>query len=396
MKTIIIGAGASGLLTSILLAKKGVEVLILEKEKKIGKKLRATGNGKCNITNRNISMSNFYSNNGELIEQFILPYEKIEKVFLDLGIPFKQKEDGRVFPISEEANGVADILEYEAKRVGVEIILGCEVLEIKKGFLISTTNGEFKTDKLILATGHKAGFRLGGSDKGVLFAEKMGHTIYKPYPSLVQLITEEDFSKCSGVKRKGKLSLFSNGILINEKKGDLLFTNYGISGLAVLDISVGVAKRLDEYEYIEIVVDFFENYSKEQLKTLLNSIKSDKHIGIALRGILPTKLIPLILQNGGITKKFINQLNTKEINKLIFSLKNFKIVVTATKEFKNGEVVSGGISLREIDSKTMESKKVKGLYFIGEMIDIDGERGGYNLHFAWGCGIKLSENWGFK
>ena len=191
------------------------------------------------------------------------------------------------------------------------------------------------------------------------------------------------------MKLKAKLSLFSNRELINQKSGDLLFTNYGISGLSVLDISIGVAKRLEEYQYLEIYVDFFENYSKEQLTKLILSLKSEKSIDIALRAILPSKLIALILQKSGIDKKFLSELSRKEINKIVYNLKHFKIEIVGTKEFKNGEVVSGGISLNDIDCETMESKKVKGLYFLGEMIDIDGDRGGYNLHFAWSSALKM-------
>jgi predicted Rossmann fold flavoprotein len=389
---IIIGAGASGLLASILLAKKSQKVTILEKEKKVAKKLRATGNGKCNITNLNISTINFYSNTPQFIKDFILPYKDIKKVFLEIGILFLEKDDGKVFPLSEEANSVADILEYEAKRLGVNIILECEVNNIQKGFVLQTSKGVFNTKNLILATGHKAGFRLGSSDSGVQFAKKLGHFVYEPYPSLVQLITKENFSKCSGVKVKVKLSLFSNNKLIKTTKGDLLFRDYGLSGLAVLDISQGIAKRLKEYEYIELIIDFFENYSKENLKQILTSIKSEKDINLALRTILPTKIISIILQKADIKVKFINQLNTKEINKLIYVLKNFKVEIVDTKEFKNAEVVSGGVSLFDIDINKMESKKIPNLYFLGEMIDIDGDRGGYNLHFAWSSAIKLALN----
>lgn len=384
---IIIGAGASGLLASILLAKKGVEVTILEKEKKLARKLRVTGNGKCNITNLDISDLYFHSNNPELIKNFIFDYETIEKTFLSIGIPFINK-DKRVFPMSLEANGVADILEFNAKKLGVKIINECEVYNIKKGFVLETSKGEFKTDKLVIASGSKAG-RVAGSDDLLEIIKNLGHNVYERYPSLVQFITEEDFTKCSGVKIKAKLSLYSNGDLINETYGDLLFTNYGISGLSVLDISVGVAKRLKNYEYLEVSVDFFSEYSKQKLKNLILSIKDDnKPLGMILRGILPAKLIPFILK-----KADINSLNQKEINKLVYTLKNFKIEIIDTKDYKNAEVMSGGVDISEIDN-LMQSKIVKNLYFLGEILDIDGDRGGYNLHFAWSSAIRLSE--GFK
>jgi len=381
---IIIGAGASGLLASILLAKKGIEVTILEKEKKLVRKLRVTGNGQCNITNLDISDIYFHSNNPEFIKNFILDYKTIEKTFLELGIPFVYKEK-RVFPMSLEANSVADVLEFNAKKLGVKIINECEVYDIKKGFILDTSKGEFKTDKLVIATGSKAG-RVGGSDSLLEIIRKLGHNVYERYPSLVQFITKENFTKCSGVKIKAKLSLYSNGELINETYGDLLFTNYGISGLSVLDISMGVAKRLKDYEYIEVSVDFFSDYSKQKLKNLILSIKDDsKPIGINIRGILPAKLIPFILQ-----KADIHSLNQKDINKLVYTLKNFKIEIIDTKDYKNAEIMSGGVDISEIDT-SMQSKIVKNLYFLGEVMDIDGDRGGYNLHFAWSSAILLSK-----
>jgi len=359
---IIVGAGASGLLASILLAKKGKKVTILEKDKKVARKLRTTGNGRCNITNLNISTKNFHSNTPELISKFILDYQTIQKIFLDLGIPFVSVDDGRCFPMSLEANSVADILESEALKAGVKIIKECEVKKIKNLEVI-TNQGNFKAEKLIIASGSKAGF--GSSD---ILKNFKFHTIYPLYPSLVQLKTRENFKKCAGVKIKAKLTLFSNGVEINSTYGDLLFTNYGISGLAVLDISVGVAKRLSEYEFLEIVVDFFPEYSKEQLKKLI-LLRED------LRGILPNKLIPLIKSN--------------KLNTILYNLKNFKIEIIGTKEEKFAEVMSGGISLSEID-ENMQSKKQKNLYFLGEILDIDGDRGGYNLHFAWSSAIKLA------
>ena len=381
----IIGAGASGILASILLAKKGNKVVLLEKEKKLLKKLRATGNGKCNITNISINNYNFYSNNPELIDKFILSYEEINKVFLSLGIPFFENDDGRVFPFSKEANAVADKLEYLAKKYDVEIINECEVLDIKEGFEIKTTKGLFKSEKLIIATGSKAG-RVGGSDTILESLENFNHKIYERYPSLVQLITEESFVKCAGVKIKSKLSLYSNGEFIKETYGDLLFTNYGISGLSVLDISVGIAKRIQNYEYLEIKVDFFPDI--KDLRPFLKNINDDIHIGMILRGILPAKLIPFILNQAGIESKI--GLNQKDINKLNYTLKNYKIEIIDTKDYKSAEVMSGGIAINEVNPQTMESKKIKNLYLLGEILDIDGDRGGYNLHFAWSGAISLS------
>jgi predicted Rossmann fold flavoprotein len=361
---VIIGAGASGLLASILLSKKGHKVVIIEKDKKVAKKLRTTGNGKCNITNLHIFPNKFHSNTPELIEKFIVSFKEVEKTFLDLGIPFISLEDGRCFPMSLEANAVADILEMEAKKAGVKIVTECEVSKIKD-FEIFTNKGNSKVQKLIIATGSKAGF---GSSK--ILENFKFQTIYPLYPSLVQLKTKEEFKKCAGVKIKAKLTLISNGISIKSIDGDLLFTNYGISGLAVLDISEGIAKRLADYEFVEISIDFFPEYSKEKLKNLI-LLRDD------LRGIIPAKLIPFVKSN--------------KLNTTLYNLKNFRVEIIGTREERFAEVMSGGISLEEIN-ENMESKKMKNLYFLGEILDVDGDRGGYNLHFAWSTAIKLVKN----
>lgn len=389
MKVTIVGAGAGGLVCSILLAKKGVDVVLVEKEKKTARKLRATGNGKCNITNTDINVYNYSSNTPEFIDKFILPYKDIKKVFLSFGIPFKENADGRVFPLSMEANAVADKLEYTAKLHNVEIIKECEVLDISKQndmWTLETEQGVIKSEKLILAAGHKAG-RCGGDDR-IIQAVKKWHTVYDAFPSLVQLKTGEDFTKCSGVKIKSRLFLYSNGEFVKETYGDLLFTHYGISGLAVLDISRDIAKRVHNYEYLEIKADFFPE--TKDLKAVLKSINGDIHIGMILRGVIPARLIPFVLKQAGIESK--KGLTPKDINKLNYTLKNYRIEITGTKDFKNAEVVSGGVSIAEVNPETMESRKIKNLYFIGEMLDVDGDRGGYNLHFAWGCALKAARN----
>ncbi len=383
--TVIVGGGAGGLLTSIILAKSGKKVKLLEKDYKLARKLRTTGNGRCNITNLDISPAFYHSNNPELIGDFLLGYEEIEKEFLKIGVPFRALEDARVFPMSFEANALADILEYEALKAGVEIVKECEVFDIEEGFVLKTSKGDMKAGRLILATGTKAG-RTGGSSKGAEICRKFGHTVYKYYPSLVQLETEENFKKCAGVKIRASLSLYSNGKFIKETKGDLLFTDYGISGLAVLDISPGIAKRLEDYEYLEIKADFFPEMSKNSLKKFLNSLDFGKDPLVFLKGILPSKLAALVLER---IKLKNGKFTQKELNSLVYILKNFEITVKGVRDYKYAEVMSGGVSIAEVNSRTMESKKVKNLHIIGEMLDVDGERGGYNLHFAWSCAIKL-------
>ncbi len=395
---IIIGAGASGLCGAIVLARAGQRVVLLEQNSKVGKKILVSGNGKCNIDNKYIASNRFHSQNPDFIEDVLDGYdfEVVEKFFTSIGLELVEGKEGKMFPMSLQASSVVELLEYEAKRVGVNIICNCTVTSITKEsdtFTLKTTQGTKECNKLLLASGSPAAPQLGGNDSGYAFAATIGHTLIPSYPSLVQLCSEESWVKgCAGVKVAGLAKLYANSKYITEKKGDLLFTNYGISGLAILDLSREVSTRLAEYTYCELNLDLMPGLSKEKLTNLLlNRInqKSEKPIGLWLQGVINKKLIHIILEQSKCKAKVENDLNRKEIGKLVYTIKNLKLSINDTKGFKGAEVATGGINTTEVNPKTMESKLVPNLFFAGEILDVDGDRGGFNFHFAWVSGMRV-------
>ena len=396
---IIIGAGAAGLCAAITAARAGQRVILLEQNNKVGKKILVSGNGKCNIDNRFIDIKRFHSQDPNFIEEVLEGYgfKNVEKFFTSIGLELIEGKEGKIFPMSLQASSVVELLEYEAKRAGVEIVCDCAVKSIDKRedtFTLETSQGTKTCEQVLLANGSPAAPQLGGSDSGYAFATKLGHTLIPRHPSLVQLCSEETWVKaCAGVKVAGLAKLYANGEYITEKKGDLLFTNYGISGLAILDLSREVSTRLANFDYCELNLDLMPDYSKEKLTNLLlGRIQSEniKPITLWLQGIINKKLIHIILEQSKCKAKIESDLNRKEINKIVHSIKNLKLSINDTKGFQGAEVSTGGIDTTEVNPQTMESKLVKNLFFAGEILDVDGDRGGFNFHFAWVTGMRAA------
>ena len=397
-KLIIIGAGAAGLCAAIVSARAGQRVMLLEQNSKVGKKILVSGNGKCNIDNKYINLNRFHGQNPKFIEEVLEGYDfdVVEKFFTSIGLELIEGKERKMFPMSLQASSVVELLEYEAKRVGVQIVCDCTVTSIERKnntFTVETSQGTKTCHKLVLASGSPAAPQLGGSNSGYAFATKMGHTLIPRHPSLVQLCSEEDWVKaCAGVKVAGLAQLYANGEYITEKKGDLLFTNYGISGLAILDLSREVSTRLASYDYCELNLDLMPELSKEKLTNLLlKRIKegSNKPLNLWLQGVINKKLIHIIVEQSRCKAKEEGELNRKEINKIVHSIKNLKLSINDTKGFQGAEVATGGIDTTEVNAQTMESKLVPNLFFAGEILDVDGVRGGFNFHFAWVTGMKV-------
>ena len=398
---IVVGAGAAGLVAAITSAQAGQKVLLLEQNSKIGKKILVSGNGKCNIDNRYIALHRFHGENPDFIDAVLKGYDfdTVEKFFTSIGLELIEGKEGKMFPMSLQASSVVEILEYEAKRAGVEILCDCAVTSLNKeedAFIVETSQGTKRCKKLLLASGSPAAPQLGGSNSGYAFATKMGHSLIPRHPSLVQLCSEERWVKtCAGVKVAGVAQLYANGEYITEKKGDLLFTNYGISGLAILDLSREVSTRLAQYDYCELNLDLMPELSKEKLTNLLLGRieeNSEKPIAIWLQGVINKKLISIILEQSKCKAKQEKDLNRREISKLVYTMKNLKLSINDTKGFKGAEVATGGINTAEINPQTMESKLLPNLYFAGEILDVDGDRGGFNFHFAWVSGLRAGNN----
>ena len=395
---IIIGGGAAGASAAITLARAGKSVTLLEQNSRIGKKISVSGNGKCNVGNRNIDSSHFHSQNRNFVDKILngCGADKVIKFFHSTGLHIVEKDDGKLFPLSMQANSVIDLLEYAIQEADAKIITECKVtnIEYKDGsFVLQTSLGEKSSTHLMIASGSVAAPALGGSDSGYLFATKMGHTLIPRRPVLVPLCSDESWIKrCSGVKIKGSAKLYANGEYITERNGDLLFTDYGISGLAILDISAEVSARLANYDYCELSLDLMPDYSKEALTNLLSNMinkKSDKSLSLWLEGIIHKKLIPIIIEHAKTKANSEASLDRKEINRLVHTIKNLRLHISDTRGFKYAEAVAGGVNAAEIDPHSLESKLIPNLYFGGEVIDVNGDRGGFNFHFAWVCGMRV-------
>jgi predicted Rossmann fold flavoprotein len=371
---------------------------LFEKNSKAGKKIQITGNGKCNITNKNISPKNYNLESQEFIKYTLdnFNFKKSQEFFGNLGVEFVAKNNLRVYPKSLQASSVVDLLFYEAVQNGVEFIFDMSIQNPRyknDKFLIDYQNQTKYFDKLIIATGSKAMPSLGGCDIGYAIASNFGHNIIKPFASLVQLKSDlKSIKNLAGVRIKSKVSLQINGKNIQNSNGDVLFTSYGLSGNAILDISRYASYYLNNSKNkIIVIIDIFPDDTKDKLVDILTKrlkLSKNKDKYFWLIGFVHKKLINFLIDSCGINKNKVkaNELNQKDIISLAYFMKNLKINIVDTNGFKTAEVCAGGVDTKEINSTTMESKLQKNLYFIGEVLDIDGQCGGYNLHFAFGSG----------
>jgi predicted Rossmann fold flavoprotein len=354
-----------------------------------------SGNGKCNIDNQYISLERFYSSNTKFIDNVFEGYgvDSVISFFKSIGLEIVKGDDGKLFPMSYQASTVVDLLSYEIDRLNIKVLLDTKITNIIKEKDIFILDDKYKSKSLLLATGSIAYSSLGANNSGYNIASSFGHTITTLTPSLVQLCCDsKDIQEAKGVKVLSDVKLYANNQFISKKRGDVLFTNYGLSGLAILDISREVSTRLSNYEYCQLHIDLMPLLSKEALSTLLSNrvdTNSTKPITIWLQGILNKKLTDMIIKKSKIKATQERELNKKEINKIIYAIKNLKVDITDTKGFDNAEVVSGGVDTTQINPSTMQSKTVKNLFFGGEIVDIDGDRGGFNFHFAWISAMRV-------
>ena len=400
---VIVGAGASGLVTAIVSARRGKKVLILEKNNKVGKKLLATGNGKCNITNHRPTIERFHSENPKFIREVLQDYgyQEIKQFFKSIGLELIEAKEGKVFPMSLQASCVVELLQWECEQLGVKIIFDATVKKItykKCSFVVIYNEERVESKKVVIATGHCSAPQLGGVIDGIGFARAFKHTIVKSFPTLVQLTSpykESYLKRMAGVKVEGRVTLKVGDNYI-QKQGDILFTNYGISGLAILDISRAVIVELSKKKTIMLTIDLMPKMSYEQLLALMRKSllkKSSKPLEIWMQGFINKKLIDPILEPLKLKNKTIGSIssNLHHLELIVKKIKSFSFEVNGHKGYKGAEVATGGVDTREIETQTMESKKQKNLYFTGEVLDVDGDRGGFNLHFAWVTGIRAGE-----
>lgn len=389
----IIGAGASGAVLAILLAEKGYRVTLIERKERILKKLLVTGNGTCNYTNIKATYSNYFSIDKKISEDIFeeFSYKDVLEFFRSIGIEPSIEDSGKVYPNSYQASSVVDALRFKLESFdNIDIILNEDVEKIRKKnnkFNLTTNNAEYIFDKVILAAGGNSYKELGSNGSGYLLASKMGHTCTEIYPILVQLKSEKEYIKgLEGVKLPVILKAFVNGNKIREDKNELLFTPYGISGPTVFNLSYLTA--LYGFENVDFYVDFLPNIDKKELKkNIFDRIYRLGYLNseYLLNGLVNKKLGLFLLKKSGLEKLDIkvSEIDKSIINRLVDNLKNYHIKVYDTMGFSNAQVTSGGIKLSEVNNRTLESNIVKGLYIIGEVLDIFGDCGGYNLTWCF-------------
>lgn len=392
-KVIVIGGGPAGIMAAIMAGKNNSDVILIEKNNELGKKLKITGGGRCNVTNmRNIDdffdkivrnpkflYSSFYSFTNLDLLDFFKKYD----------IKFKVEEDLKVYPEGDKSEEIIDALRKELIKSNVKIVYNREVKDfiiqdnVIKGVILDNKE-TIKGDKVIAATGGKSYPKTGSDGKLYDIIKKYDHNINKLYPALIPIVVKESWTKSlQGISIQNVNVSSKCGKKKIELNGDILFAHFGITGPVILNISSFMNRMIEDKE-IEILIDFVPNKSKEEISKLMRQ-NPNKAVYNNLREIIPLNFIKEILNYLNIDKK-PNELTKEEENKIIESLKALKLTCIGTRSISEGIVTSGGLDIKEINSSTMESKIIKNLYFAGEIIDIEGLTGGYNLQIAFSTG----------
>jgi len=405
-KVVIIGGGAAGIMAAITAARNGAEVTVLEHKERIGKKILMTGNGKCNLSNLSFSYNHYYTDTPEFIPSVFQQYSVEDTVsfFKGIGLLIKDKK-GYLYPMSEQASMVLDVLRLELERQQVHVITECNVTGIlcsEKGhFQVKTNQGILHCDALIIACGGKAVPQSGSDGSGYKFAQSLGHTMVKPLPALVQLRCDDAYMKMymkgvAGVRCEANLKLYVAERLEKEEYGELQLTDYGISGIPVFQLSRIVSKALDAHKKIFVEIDLLPAMTVDELKDyfLHKTCPPQCTVEDAMLGTINKKLLSMVLKLNQVklnTPWITIRENALLLNKIIKTIKQWKISIKATNPFQNAQVCCGGVDCKELQD-TLESKKVKNLYFAGEIMDVDGVCGGYNLQWAWSTGYIAGLN----
>ncbi len=398
---IVIGAGPAGLMAAGQAASLGKKVLLLEKMKAPGSKLLLTGKNRCNLTNTSPVQEalGHFNKGGRFLTQLFYRYytDELREFFAELGLPTVVQRGGRVFPESEKARDVLEVLLSWIQNSGVDFITGTAVTDLiireRKIHQIVTANRKFQASAVILATGGKAYPGTGSTGDGYAFARRAGHKIIPLRPALVPLITAGDTAqKLQGLSLKN----ITVNVWVNEKKlahlfGEMMFTHFGLSGPVILTLSRQIVNYLQQGNQVEIKIDLKPALDHAALDArLLREIQSQgrKQFSSLLEGLLPKKLIPVCTEQTGIPRnKKLSQISSTERKQLRYWLKDdFKFLISGDKGFDQAIITTGGVDTSEVNPETMESKLIQGLYFAGEILDVDADTGGYNLQAAFSTG----------
>jgi len=394
-KIIVIGGGASGMVAAISAARRGSEVIIIEHMERVGRKILSTGNGKCNYTNRRQGLRCYRGENPAFVlpvlEQFGV--EETIAFFKELGV-FPRERDGYFYPASGQASSVLDVLRMELRRLQIEIHTDCAITSVqrtKHGFDVRTTQGAFRAHQCIFACGGRAFPKSGSDGSAYPYIEKLGHTLIEMVPALVPMKAKQSFFKSvAGIRADARICLYRNGKQIAKDRGEIQLTQTGVSGIPAFQVSRYAARALAKKEKVRAELDFAPDLSEEELAAELTArfaAHNGKSLEESLIGFFPKKLILLFLKENRLPlQEKAEWMLDGRISSFARYIKHVTIDVTETEGFDRAQSSAGGVDTKEINPKTLESYLVQGLFFAGEVVDIDGMCGGYNLQWAWSSG----------
>ena len=390
----IIGAGASGMMAALTAANAGAhKILLFERQQRPGRKLMATGNGRCNLTNTGASPQNYHGSQpgfSDAILSRFTPQDTLD-FFHALGLLTVEEAGGRVYPLSNSANSVLDVLRFALEERGVELCASSPVREIRRrgrGYVLLTDEGESFSDRVIAACGGAAGAKLGGVTDGYELLKSLGHSRTKLYPALVQLTAEPEYPRAlKGVRADAKIQLRRGDTLLAESCGELQFTERGVSGPAIFDLSRAASVS---GAGAVLSIDLLREYDAAQVLSLLKARRRnlpELECAQLLTGLLHNRLGRMLIKYARLPAELpIGKLSDAQLRTLAESLKSFVLKLTGTEGFDNAQVTVGGIKTEEFDPCTLESRLNPGLYACGELLDVDADCGGYNLQWAWASG----------
>lgn len=392
-EVIVVGAGASGMVAAIHAAREGVSVRILEHKEEAGKKLLMTGNGRCNLSNERMEPKLYRGTNPAFAENALSQFGVKETLtfFREIGVPVRSR-DGYLYPRNGEARGVRDALlsECEKRRVSIDYEIGIKKIQKEAdGFSFFTKQGTFFSEKCILATGGCTWKKTGSDGSGFLYLDEFHHPIKDIVPSLLQMKAAESFFKeLAGIRAEAEITLFLDGEQIASDCGELQLTDYGISGIPVFQISRYAAMGLREQKKAEVRMNFFPMLEREELLLMFRELFSNSPVraSVLLSGSLPHKLTPVLLREADLEDLPGEAYSEEDLRKLLDTASALPATITGMYKGDQAQVSAGGVDTAYVFPETMESRLVKGLYFCGEMLDIDGPCGGYNLQWAWSSG----------
>lgn len=396
----IIGGGASGMAAALAASEQeNVQVVLFERHDRLGRKLMATGNGRCNLTNMGACSDFYYGNDLSFTEAALerFPVDNTLEWFHRMGLLTVAEDSGRVYPYSNQANSVVDVLRFALQKPNIQIMTCFEVTKLKRsdfGFVVENGNEAVYCDKVIVAAGGLAGTKLGGSMFGYKLLQKMGHHCTKLRPTLVQL--RSDWKGCAslkGIRANCWAEISCDGVLHSAGKGEIQFTEYGLSGPLIFEISRDVCQKPGQWV---CRIDFLPDMEEEELFDLVQQRKK-WHLTVddMLTGILHNRLGRMIVKNTGISSGCpIGALEEAQLREVCHQVKDFQVHLTEPMGMDCAQVTAGGMLTEEFDPTTMESKLVPGLYACGEVLDVDGDCGGFNLQWAWSSGRLAGQSAG--